>query len=46
MIANLDSENITIEMSAPNRAGILLPEGKEDASEDILMLVMPIMLNN
>jgi DNA polymerase-3 subunit beta len=46
MIANLNSENITIEMSAPNRAGILLPEGKEDASEDILMLVMPIMLNN
>jgi len=46
MIANLDSENVVIEMSAPNRAGILLPEGKEDSSEDILMLVMPIMLNN
>ena len=45
MLNNLDSEDILIEMSVPNRAGILTPiDGKEDG-EDILMLVMPVMLN-
>jgi len=33
-------------MSAPNRAGILLPEGNTENAENILMLVMPVMLNN
>ena len=37
---------IVIEMSAPNRAGILLPNNKANPSEDVLMLVMPVMLNN
>jgi DNA polymerase-3 subunit beta len=46
MLSNLDCENINIEMSAPNRAGILLPTDKENPNEDILMLVMPVMLNN
>ncbi len=45
MLNNLDSNIITIELSAPNRAGIILPK-KKDTSEDILMLVMPVMLNN
>lgn len=46
MLVNLDSENIVMEMSAPNRAGILLPSGGSEHGEDILMLVMPVMLNN
>ena len=46
MLSNLDSENVTIEMSAPNRAGILFPTEAETAQDDILMLVMPVMLNN
>jgi hypothetical protein len=33
-------------MSAPNRAGILTPGESAKAGEDILMLVMPVMLNN
>lgn len=45
MLSNLDSENINIEMSAPNRAGILTTVEKTDDNEDILMLVMPVMLN-
>jgi DNA polymerase III subunit beta len=45
MLNNLDSNIITIELSAPNRAGIILPK-KKDSNEDILMLVMPVMLNN
>lgn len=46
MLNNLSSENVNLEMSAPNRAGILLPTEKENPQEDILMLVMPVMLNN
>jgi len=46
MISNLETEQIHLEMSAPNRAGILLPEGNTENAENILMLVMPVMLNN
>ena len=46
MLSNLDSEQINIEMSAPNRAGILTPAENSNSDEDILMLVMPVMLNN
>ncbi|MBC8487631.1 MAG: DNA polymerase III subunit beta [Bacteroidetes bacterium] len=45
MLNNIDNENIKIEMSAPNRAGILLPVDIDNKDEDILMLVMPVMLN-
>jgi DNA polymerase-3 subunit beta len=31
-------------MSSPNRAGLLMPQTHDDA-EDVLMLVMPVMLN-
>ena len=46
MLSNLESDEVTIEMSAPNRAGIITPavEGRK-INEDILMLVMPVMLN-
>lgn len=44
MLNTLESKNVNIEMSAPNRAGILLPEKEEDDPEDILMLIMPVML--
>lgn len=45
MLSNLECENVMMEMSAPNRAGILLPVEKIEDGEDILMLVMPVMLN-
>ncbi|WP_437919396.1 DNA polymerase III subunit beta [Sphingobacterium sp. LRF_L2] len=45
MLNNLSSSEVVIEMSTPNRAGLLIPAIKED-NEDILMLVMPVMLNN
>ena len=44
MLGNMDSEQIRLTMSAPNKAGVILPAEK-DAAEDILMLVMPVMLN-
>lgn len=46
MLTTLETDNIVIEMSAPNRAGILLPEKPEDDPEDILMLIMPVMLTS
>ena len=46
MISNLETDQVHLEMSAPNRAGILLPEGNSNEGENILMLVMPVMLNN
>ncbi len=46
MLNNLNTEQIMIELSTPGRAGILLPVNKEETEEEILMLVMPIMLNN
>ena len=44
MLSNLDTEQIKLNMSAPNKAGVILPVEK-DKNEDILMLVMPVMLN-
>jgi len=46
MLNNLDSSEISLLLSAPNRAGILTPVNNENESEDILMLVMPVMLGN
>ncbi|MCB0402029.1 MAG: DNA polymerase III subunit beta [Flavobacteriales bacterium] len=46
MLSNLESDEVSIAMSAPNRAGILTPCEKTDDAEEILMLVMPVMLNN
>ncbi len=46
MLNNIGADQISIEMSAPNRAGIILPlDGLKDG-EDTLMLVMPVMLNS
>ncbi len=44
MLSNLDADQIKLNMSAPNRAGVINPAEK-DKAEDILMLVMPVMLN-
>jgi hypothetical protein len=32
-------------MSAPNRAGLILPVDDDNKVEELLMLVMPVMLN-
>ena len=45
MLSNFECNEIKIEMSAPNRAGILTPVDVQNESEDILMLLMPVMLN-
>ena len=45
MLNNIGAEQICLEMSAPNRAGIILPLDGQEENEDTLMLVMPVMLN-
>lgn len=46
MLNNLSSDEVQLEMSLPNRAGILTPIDGLDEGETITMLVMPVMLNN
>lgn len=45
MLSNLDCDNVILELSEPNKAGLLIP-GDGDKNENVLMLVMPVMLNN
>ena len=46
MLSNLSSEEVKLEMSLPNRAGILTPTKSVSEAEQITMLVMPVMLNS
>jgi DNA polymerase-3 subunit beta len=46
MLNNLSSDEVSLEMSLPNRAGILTPVDGLDEGEQVTMLVMPVMLNN
>lgn len=44
MLSVMDGDEVKMELSTPTRAGILLPSTNE-TNEDLLMLVMPVMLN-
>ena len=46
MLNNLTSDDVQLEMSLPNRAGILTPVDGLDEGEQVTMLVMPVMLNS
>ena len=45
MLNASDSDEVTIDLSTPTKAGILKPATQDDG-EELLMLVMPLMLNN
>lgn len=45
MLPFIDDEELRIELSQPIRPGILKPANQKE-NEDLLMLVMPLMLNN
>lgn len=45
ILSNLSSQEVMIELSDPSRAGILVPAEKENENEDVLMLLMPMMIN-
>jgi len=45
ILSNLSSSDVKIELSDPTRAGLLLPAEKDHEDEDVLMLLMPMMIN-
>ena len=45
MLGVLESDDVLFELSTPSRAGILMPTDQE-AHQDLLMLVMPVMMSN
>jgi DNA polymerase III subunit beta len=44
VLSNVDGEDVVIEFSTPNRAGVVTPADQPDG-EEMLMLIMPVMLN-
>jgi len=46
ILSNISSEDVVLELSDPTRAGLLLPKEKENEEEDLLMLLMPMMINS
>lgn len=45
ILANISAGDVKVEMSDPTRAGLLLPAENDDENEDVLMLLMPMMIN-
>lgn len=45
ILSNLTSDNIIIHLADPSRAGIIVP-AEQPENEDILMLIMPMLLND
>jgi DNA polymerase-3 subunit beta len=46
ILNSIDTEDISVEMSMPNRPVIILPAKEaSDPDEDMLMLVMPVLVN-
>ena len=45
ILNNISSQEIVMELADPSRAGVIVPV-EQDAEEDVLMLLMPMMLND
>jgi len=45
IISNISDSDVRIELSDPTRAGLFLPAEKQDEKENVLMLLMPMMVN-
>lgn len=45
ILSNMASQDVMIELADPTRAGLFLPGESENESEDLLMLLMPMMIN-
>ncbi len=44
MLNHIKTDEVILEMSEPNKAGILTPSSNDNEDEQILMLVMPVMI--
>lgn len=45
ILSNLSATDVRVELSDPTRAGLLLPAESENEEENVLMLLMPMMIN-
>ena len=45
MLGVIDTDDVILELSAPNKAGILLPS-EQSEQEKLMMLVMPVMMSH
>lgn len=45
ILNNISSQNVIMELADPSRAGVIVPE-EQNENEDLLMLLMPMMLND
>ena len=45
ILTNISTRDVQVELSDPTRAGLLLPVESGDEFEDMLMLLMPMMIN-
>jgi DNA polymerase III subunit beta len=46
ILATIASQDVIMELADPTRAGLFLPAITENESEDLLMLLMPMMINS
>lgn len=45
ILNNLEDDTIMMELADPSRAGIIVPATQQE-NEDVLMLIMPMLLND
>jgi len=45
ILSNIASQDVVIELADPTRAGLFLPSETANEDEDLLMLLMPMMIN-
>ncbi len=45
ILNNLTAQEVIVELADPSRAGVIVPAEQEE-KEDVLMLLMPMMLND
>ena len=45
ILGNLTSEQVIFQLADPSRAGIVIPS-EQPENEDVLMLIMPMLLND
>jgi DNA polymerase-3 subunit beta len=46
ILNNIATAEVIFELSDPTRAGIVIPKDNENENEEVLMLLMPMMINN
>ena len=45
ILSNIASQDVFLELSDPTRAGLILPAESDNENVDVLMLLMPMMIN-